>query len=57
MTVRKLKAFLLGMRESRLSITWADPARTDDCDYTGLDESYDRGREFAHRLALRAFDG
>ncbi|MBB4092441.1 hypothetical protein HGG72_08365 [Ochrobactrum pecoris] len=54
--MHKLKAFLLGMREFRLSSTWADPARSEDNDYTELDEAYDCGRELAHRLTLRAFD-
>ena len=52
----KQKAFLLGMWEFRSGCTWADPARTDTCSYTPLDEAYDWGREWAHRLTLRRFD-
>lgn len=52
----KLKAFILGMYEFRLSCTWADPAREDAFDYTELDEAYDWGREWAHRLTFRHFE-
>lgn len=52
----KIKAFLLGMFEFRLDCTWADPARTDGCSYTELDEAYDWGREWAHRITLRRFE-
>jgi hypothetical protein len=51
-----VKAFLLGMYEFRRCITWADPARTDRCNYTKLDEVYDQGREWAHRLTFRKWD-
>lgn len=54
--MKKVFAFFLGMREFRLSCTWADPAGTDDNPYTELDEVYDRGRDLAHRLTLRRFD-
>ena len=56
--MRRIIAFLRGMYEFRRSFTWADP--TEDIDlwdgYTPLDEAYDRGREWAHRLTLRKFD-
>jgi hypothetical protein len=52
----RIRAFLLGMREFRLGMTWADPARTDDNDYTELDEAYNQGRELAHLLTLRRFE-
>ncbi|RWR30456.1 hypothetical protein D2T29_12350 [Sinirhodobacter populi] len=51
-----IKAFFLGVREFRLSCTWADPARMQGDDYTALDEAYDAGRELAHRLTFRHFD-
>lgn len=49
-------AFILGMLEFRSDFTWADPARDDDDNYTELDEAYDEGRDFAHRLTFRRFD-
>jgi len=52
----KIKAFILGMWEFRSDWTWADPARTDENGYTVLDEAYDLGREWAHRLTLRHFE-
>ena len=52
----KLKAFMLGAWEFRLGCTWADPARTEDCEYTALDEAYDWGREWAHRLTFRRYE-
>lgn len=57
----QLRAFLLGMFEFRRSYTWADPARVLDTDnwqdsYTTLDEAYDSGREWAHRLTFRKWD-
>lgn len=45
----KLKAFLLGMREFRLSFT----THFDDYD---LLTAYDSGREWAHRLTFRRFE-
>ena len=54
--IKIIAAFILGIREFRLSFTWADPARSDDDDYTDLDDAYDRGREFAHRITLRHWD-
>ena len=56
MIFAKIRAFLLGMAEFRLCCTWADPERSDKCSYTALDDAYDRGREWAHRLTLRAFE-
>ena len=47
-------AFLRGVREFRWNWTWADPARVDEP--TALDDAYDLGREWAHRLTLRVFD-
>lgn len=44
----RLRAFVLGMREFRLSLTT-------HFDHP-LIESYDRGREWAHRLTLRRFE-
>lgn len=55
--MKKLIAFLRGMWEFRLSCTWADPARTDDNWYTELDNAYDCGRDMAHRLTLRRYEG
>ena len=55
----RLGAFILGAIEFRLCCTWADPARDYDGEgesYTALDEAYDRGRDFAHRVTLRRFD-
>ena len=54
--MKKIIAFLLGAREFRLSWTWADPTRSDYNPYTELDEAYDRGREFAHRITFRRFE-
>lgn len=54
--MNKLFAFLLGMREFRISMTWADPNRTDECDYTDLDDAYNRGREFAHQITFRRYE-
>lgn len=44
----KLKAFLLGLREFRTDLTT-------HFDYP-LIESYDAGRELAHRLTFRRYD-
>jgi hypothetical protein len=52
----RLLAFILGIREFRRCSTWADPSRTEDSDYTELDEAYDWGREIAHRLTFRHFE-
>ena len=45
----KLRAFMLGVREFRLTFTthYADP---------NLLEAYDTGREWAHRLTFRHFE-
>ena len=56
--MRRIIAFLRGVYEFRRSFTWAD---TDDHrdlwdGYTPLDDAYDRGREWAHRLTFRRFD-
>jgi len=45
----RLKAFLLGVAEFRLSLT----ASYDD---DGLMDAYDSGRELAHLLTLRRFE-
>lgn len=50
--MKKAIAFLRGAYEFRRSFTWADP----EGGYTALDEAYDRGREFAHRVTLRRFE-
>jgi hypothetical protein len=47
--MNKFTAFLLGMKEFRLSCT----ANLDD---EGFQSEYDWGREWAHRLTLRRFD-
>lgn len=47
--MRKLQAFILGMREFRSSFTT-------NFDHTELQEAYDSGRELAHRLTLRHFE-
>jgi hypothetical protein len=52
--MNRFTAFFLGMREFRRSFTWADPARVDGP--TLLDETYDLGRDFAHRITFRAFE-
>lgn len=52
----KIIAFLRGIYEFRRSLTWADPARTDEDFYTLLDESYDRGRDFTHMITFRRFE-
>lgn len=44
-----VQAFILGMREFRISMTTAY------ADY-GLRESYDKGRDMAHALTLRRYD-
>lgn len=54
--MRKIIAFILGLVEFRQSLTWSDPARTADNGYTVLDEAYDHGREWAHRLTFRRFE-
>lgn len=53
----RIRAFVLGMLEFRLVFTWADPARSEDCSYTALDHAYDCGRDFAHRMTFRRWDG
>ena len=47
--MNKLRAFLLGVREFRLTFT---------THFADLDllEAYDAGREWAHRLTFRHFD-
>ena len=45
----RLRAFLLGVQEFRLSLT----TRLDDGD---LSEAYDSGREWAHRLTFRRYE-
>lgn len=50
------RAWLRGVRQFRWTCTWADPARTDADPYTELDEAYDYGREFAHRITGRRWD-
>ena len=54
--IKKICIFLLGVYEFRRAWTWADPARHDGDPYTELDEIYDLGREWAHRLTFRRFD-
>ena len=51
----KIAAFLRGMLEFRSDYTWADPARVGSC-HTDLDDAYDKGRDFAHRLTFRYYD-
>jgi len=55
--MKVLIAFLRGVFEFRRSWTWADPCRTDDNFYTDLDEGYDMGRDFAHRITFRVYEG
>lgn len=45
----RIKAFLLGVREFRTDLTT-------HFDYP-LIEAYDRGRELAHRITRRRYDG
>lgn len=47
--MKTIKAFFLGIYEFRLSFT----AHYEDFN---LSNSYDIGREFAHKLTLRKFD-
>lgn len=54
--MKRLKAFFLGMKEFRLSTTWADPAREPEGDLTELDVAYDYGRMFAHRITFGSYD-
>ena len=54
MQIQRIQAFLRGVYEFRRDLTWADPAREDNL--TLLDEAYDWGREWAHRLTLRRWD-
>lgn len=51
-----LAAFARGAYEFRRSWTWADPARPIDGYNTALDNAYDLGRDFAHRVTLRHFE-
>ena len=53
----RISAFLLGALEFRKDCTWADPNRSATEPYTLLDEAYDWGREWAHRLTFRAWEG
>ena len=46
--MQRLRAFLLGMREFRMNYT-TNPGEH-------LLESYDMGREYAHRLTFRRWD-
>lgn len=52
--MKRIRAFLIGISEFRDSWTWKDPA--DEDNYTELDDWYDRGREFAHRITFRHWD-
>lgn len=56
--MKLLIAFLRGVLEFRRSFTWADTDENRDLwgGYTDLDEAYDRGREFAHRVTFRRFE-
>lgn len=47
--MKKIRAYLLGMREYRLS--WTTSYSDDD-----LMEAYDAGRDMAHRLTFRVYD-
>lgn len=51
----KIIAFLRGAYEFRRGFTWTDPARGDD-GFTELDDVYDLGRDWAHRLTFRCYD-
>lgn len=44
----KIKAFILGVKEFRQQVTSSMPIN--------LIESYDTGREFAHRITFRIFE-
>ena len=46
--MKKIKVFILGMREFRTDYT-TNPGES-------LMETYDRGRDTAHRLTLRRWD-
>lgn len=43
------------MREFRSDCTWGDPDRI-GIEFSPLDDAYDWGREWAHRLTLRMYD-
>ncbi len=45
-----VRAFLLGVWEFRLSFTTC-------YEDLGLESAYDKGREFAHKVTFRYFDG
>ena len=47
--MQKIRAFILGFVEFKSSFT----TRHEDLD---LSDSYDHGREFAHRLTLRRYE-
>ena len=46
--MKKIRAFILGMREFRTNFT-TNPGES-------LMETYDRGRDMAHRLTMRRWD-
>jgi hypothetical protein len=52
--MKRVIVFFRGMYEFRRDCTWADPSRV--ATLTELDEAYDLGREWAHRLTLRRYD-
>lgn len=56
--MKKIVAFMRGVLEFRNSFTWADEEENRDLcgGYTPLDEAYDRGREFAHKMTFRKFE-
>lgn len=56
--MQRIIAFLRGMIEFRRECTWADTEEARDFwdGYTPLDDAYDWGREYAHRLTLRRFE-
>lgn len=47
--MRRIKAFILGMREFRMSFTT-------HCSDMDEDYAYNLGREWAHRLTLRRYE-
>lgn len=56
MTILQFKVFLREFKSFGVPAHGQTPNRSDKCSYTELDESYDRGRDFAHKVTLRYFE-
>lgn len=55
MLKQKLYAFIMGMKEFRSDFTMNFEDENGD-DLYGIQEYYDRGRDFAHKMTFRKFD-